>query len=117
VTDKEIIYLAFHSIRQMAEVIIFVVIFSHVWTRKGYEGHDGVLDLKEVDKFITHIISAVSLITLDTMQVWEPVINHPVSWEWKIVFAGGFLGSGIYILFGPRLKAKLEEKKPTEQNA
>lgn len=105
--DKEIAYLIFHITRWVIALVIFIVIFSHVWTRKGYEGHDGILDLKEVDKFFTHIISAASYLTLDALSIWEPIMSYQLSWEWKAVFAGGFLGSGFYIIFGSTIKKRL----------
>jgi hypothetical protein len=77
-----------------------------VWTRKGYEGTNGILELSEVDKFITHIISAGSFLTLDSLSIWEPIMGYSLSWEWKIVFAGGFLGSGFYLMFGSTIKTK-----------
>jgi hypothetical protein len=98
-TDKEIAYLVVHNLRWFIQLSIFILIFSHVWTRKGYEGHDGILDLLEVDKFYTHIISAASFLVLDSMAIWEPIIGHEISWEWKAVFSGGFLGSGAYVIF------------------
>lgn len=99
-TDKEVVYLVFHGLRWIISLVIFIIIFSHVWTRKGYEGADGILDLPEVDKFITHVVSAASYLTLDAMAIWEPIMGVSTSWEWKVVFAGGFLGSGAYILLG-----------------
>jgi hypothetical protein len=97
-TSQEITYLIFNNGRWAIELIVFVVIFSHVWTRKGYEGLDDRLELHEVDKFYTHIISAASFLTLDAMAIWEPIIKHEISWEWKVVFSGGFLGSGAYVI-------------------
>lgn len=110
-TDKELAYLTFNSIKWLAELVIFIIIFSHVWTRRGYEGTDGILDLREVDKFITHIISAGSFLTLDSLSMWEPIMNYVLSWEWKAVFAGGFLGSGFYLMFGSTIKSKLLKSK------
>jgi hypothetical protein len=110
-SEKEITYLAFHGFRWTCALVIFIIIFSHVWTRKGYEGHDGILDLLEVDKFFTHIISAGSYLTLDAMAIWEPIIGHETSWEWKAVFAGGFLGSGAYIILAGFKRRLIDHNK------
>lgn len=111
ITEKEIAYLTFNALKWFGELIIFIVIFSHVWTRKGYEGSNNTLELHEVDKFITHIISAGSFLTLDSLSIWEPIMGYALSWEWKLVFAGGFLGSGFYLMFGSTIKSKLLKSK------
>lgn len=115
-TDVQTVYLIWNSVRLVLVAVLFILIFSHVWTRKGYEGKDGVLDLQEVDKFVTHIISVVCYVALDSMQIWEAILGTTISTEWMIVFAGGFLGSGIYIVFGGLLKKKLVDAKASEQN-
>jgi hypothetical protein len=114
ISEREIWYLTFNVLKWIAEFVIFIIIFSHVWTRKGYEGIDGILELREVDKFITHIISAGSFLTLDSLSIWEPIMGYSLSWEWKAVFAGGFLGSGIYLMFGSTIKSRLLRKDSNE---
>lgn len=109
-TVKELTYLSFHSIVWVIFLLVFVYMFTHVWTRKGYEGIDGKLDLQEVDKFVAHVISAVSFLALYAQEMWVILMQFHVSAEWKYIVAGGFLGSGLYIVFGSIIKKKLADQ-------
>jgi len=102
--------------------VIFIIIHSHVWTRDGYAGLNHKLEDHEVDKFIAHVISESALIAFFLMGMLEPLIlkysQFRYTSETKIILGGAFAGSGIWAVFGNRIKKFVkqednEENKPT----
>jgi hypothetical protein len=98
---------------------IFIVIHSHIWTRKGYAGINDILELHEVDKFIAHVLAEASFVALFVICMLEPLVykymNFNVTLGTKAMFSMTFLGSGAYMFFGAAIKKRLakdqEEKK------
>lgn len=101
-------------------VIVFVVMHSHVWTREGYEGINEKLEDHEVDKFVAHVISEVSLISFILLSMLEPLIMKHLAFrytaETKIILGVAFGGSGIWAIFGNRIKKIVkDEAEKTEK--
>lgn len=98
----------------MIFIIIFIVMHSHVWTREGYAGLNLKLEDHEVDKFVAHVISEVSLISFILISMLEPLIMKYTGFrytaETKIILGAAFAGSGIWAIFGNRMKKMVKDK-------
>lgn len=96
-------------------IIISIAMHSHVWTRNGYAGINTILEDHEVDKFIAHVISEISLITFILITLLEPIIkmhlNFTYTWETKAILGTAFAGSGIWAIFGNKIKKITSHEK------
>lgn len=95
-------------------VTIFTIIHSHVWTKNGYAGVDKILDDREVDKFIAHVLAETSVICLFTICMLEPMTSQHHKFlytlDTKFFFAALFLGSGLYTAAKKTIKDKFSDK-------
>lgn len=104
----EWVYFTCVVLMTLAIVTMATIVHSHIWVRKGYEGHDEILELREVDRFIAHLIMWASLICTFFFIGMNPLVERHIGFRIGIEFIGAMssfgLGSGAYIAF---------KKKPT----
>jgi uncharacterized membrane protein YhaH (DUF805 family) len=97
---------------------IGIIIFKSVWLRDGYAGINKILEDHEVGKFITHVLSFLCLLSLQTMVATQPLIDYRYNEFLYFLFASGILGSGVFSIaekFGVASKiGDLLYKKPEE---
>lgn len=113
-SEFEYWYIGMVSISTALFSTVFIVLHSHVWVRNGYSGINQVLELNEVDRFVAHVISEVCLVMMWLLITFEPLIyvhtQYQVSLESKLMLSGGFLGSGLYVVFRGKLKKIIDNK-------
>lgn len=87
--------------------VIGIIIFKSVWLRDGYAGLNKILEDHEVGKFITHVLSFLCLLSLQTLIATQPLITYQYPEFLYFLMASGILGSGVYSLMD---KYGLKEK-------
>lgn len=75
---------------------IGIIIFKSVWLRDGYAGLNKILEDHEVGKFITHVLSFLCLLSLQTLVATQPLITYVYNEALYYLFASGIIGSGVY---------------------
>jgi len=86
--------------------VVLVGVHSQKWVIAGYAGKNKILELREIERFIAHMITEISIVSIVLIALLSPLVENHIGFTvnpqyiWAIASFG--MGAGVYAAFKRR---------------
>lgn len=90
--------------------VVLVGVHSQKWVIAGYAGKNKILELREVERFIAHMITEISIVSIILIALLSPLVEVHIGFTvdpqyvWAIATFG--VGAGAYAAFKKKVITK-----------